>query len=134
MRIWSKTLPYNCDTGIEFYGTDGMLFVSKRGKMQLWDNSNRLVADPKPKETVVVAKNHQVDFLNAIAEGAKPAADIAIGHDSAALIHLANIAVRINRVLHLDPTKEIISGDDEAQAMLSRTYRESGHWAIPKSV
>jgi predicted dehydrogenase len=134
MRIWSKTLPYNCDTGIEFYGTDGMLFVSKRGKMQLWDNSNRLVADPKPKEEVVLAKNHQVDFLNAIAVGEKPAADIAIGHDSVALIHLANIAVRTNRALKLHLTKDLIAGDDEAQAMLSRTYREGGHWAVPKGV
>lgn len=134
MRIWSKNLPYNCDTGIEFYGTEGMLFVSKRGKIQLWDNSNRLVADPEPKDPVVLAKNHQVDFLNAIADGENPTADIGIGHDSAALIHLANIAVRTNRTLQLDPKKEIIAGDHEAQTMLSRTYREGGHWAVPEGV
>ena len=50
MRLWSKNYPYNCDSGVEFYGTEGMLFISKRGKLQMWDNSNRLVDKPKPKQ------------------------------------------------------------------------------------
>jgi hypothetical protein len=29
---------------------------------------------------------------------------------------------------------EQIAADDEANRMLSRTYRKDGHWAIPKNV
>lgn len=134
MRIWSKNYPHHCDTGVEFHGTKGLLFVSKRGKMQRWDDSNRLVQNPAPKETPSMPKNHQVDFLQAIAEGRKPAADIAIGHDSVGLIHLANIAVRTGRTLRIVPANETIVGDAEATALLSRTYRDGGHWAVPSGV
>ena len=41
MRLWSTNYPYNCDSGVEFYGTKGQLFVSKRGKIQLLDERNR---------------------------------------------------------------------------------------------
>lgn len=134
MRIWSKNYPYNCDTGVEFYGTKGMLFVSKRNKLQMWDDSNQLVPDPKPNKPVTTAKNHQVDFLEAMASGRKPSADIRIAHDSVALIHLANIAVRTNRSVQIDPVNETILGDDAANQLLTRTYRSGGHWSVPKGV
>ena len=132
MRIWSKNYPYHCDSGVEFYGTKGMLFVSKRGKLQLWDDSNRPVSDPKPQNPVTVPQNHQVDFLQAIVDNRKPTADIAIGHDSVALIHLANIAVRTGRSLQVDPGQETIINDETANGMLSRSYRDGGHWSVPK--
>jgi predicted dehydrogenase len=134
MRIWSKTLPYNCDTGIEFYGTDGMLFVSKRGKLQVWDNSNREIKDPKPEEPAKLAENHQVDFLQAITTGRLPAADIGIGHQSVALIHLANTAVRTGRALAIDLESESILDDAEASQLLTRSYRQGGHWAVPEGI
>jgi len=133
MRIWSKNFPYNCDTGVEFYGTQGMLFVSKRGKLQVWDDANKLVPNPKPKQKAEVARNHQIDFLDAISSGRRPAADITIAHDSVALVHLADIAVRTNRSLQIDPTTESIVGDDSGQ-LARRTYRDGGHWSIPQGV
>jgi predicted dehydrogenase len=134
MRIWSKSYPYNCDTGVEFLGTKGMLFVSKRGKLQVWDDANRPIEDPAPQNVPLLSKNHQVDFLRAIATGGKPAADIAIAHDSVALIHLANIAVRQGRSLAVDPVQERVIGDSDSNAMLARSYRAGGHWAVPKGV
>jgi predicted dehydrogenase len=134
MRIWSKSLPYNCDTGVEFYGTEGMLFVSKRGKLKVWDDSNREIKDPKPDRPVDCSENHQADFLQAIANGTLPAADIAIGHQSVALIHLANIAVRTRRAMAIDPEKETIVDDAEASTLLTRGYRQGGHWAVPEGV
>ncbi len=136
MRIWSKNYPHNCDTGVEFYGTKGMLFVSKRGKLELWDDSNQPVAIPKDfsKQSLQLPRNHQVDFLQAIAESRKPAADIAIGHDSVALIHLANISVRTGLALQVDPAKESINQDEAANKLLTRDYRDGGHWSVPKGV
>ncbi len=72
MRIWSKNYPYNCDCGVEFYGTRGMLMVSKRGKLMLWSEDNKPVEAPKPKEIVPLPSSHQADFLSAIQTGRKP--------------------------------------------------------------
>lgn len=133
MRIWSKNYPHNCDTGIEFYGTKGMMFLSKRGKLNIWDDSNKPLANLSPKLKIPLPKNHQVDFLEAITSGRKPAAEIEIGHDSCSLVHLANICVRTGRSLNLDPKQQTIVGDSEATKMLGRPYRAEGHWSVPKA-
>lgn len=133
MRIWSKNYPYNVDTGVEFYGTRGLLFVSKRGKLQLWDDSNKPAPLPDLEDEMKLAKNHQVDFLEAITESRLPSADIAEGHASCSLVHLANISVRIGRRLSLDPKQQSILNDPAANKMLGRVYRDKGHWAIPQT-
>ena len=48
------------------------------------------------------------------------------------IYHLANIAFRTGRKLKFDPETEQIVGDDEANRMLSRTYRKEGHWAVSR--
>ena len=134
MRLWDTCYPYNCDSGAEFYGTGGRLFVSKRGKLEVYGERNRRIDDLKPKQPPTLAAGHQEDFLDCIRTGRKPAADVEIGHYSVALVHLGNIAVRLGRSLSLDPDKEQIVGDEEANRLLSRTYRKEGHWAIPMGV
>ena len=134
MRLWDTCYPQNVDSGAEFYGTKGKLFVSKRGKLEVYGERNRRIDDAKPKEPPQLIANHQADFLGAIRTGRKPSADVAEGHDSVALVHLANVAVRLGRSLRLETGRETIAGDEEANALLSRKYREGGHWAIPKGV
>ena len=34
-RLWSKTYPFNVDSGAEFFGTEGEMFVSSRGKFRV---------------------------------------------------------------------------------------------------
>jgi hypothetical protein len=63
-----------------------------------------------------------------------PNADIAVAHDSVALVHLANTAVRLGRSLQVDTQCETILGDEEATRLLSRRYRKGGHWAVPERV
>ena len=46
-----------------------------------------------------------------------------VGHRSATVCHLGNIALRTGRKLTWDPAKEQIVGDSEANAMLTRPYR-----------
>lgn len=129
MRIWSKNYPHNVDSGIEFYGTKGMLFVSKRGKLSVWDDSNRPVSDIRPAE-VTVPRSHQVDFLESIAQSRVPTADIAEAHDSCALVHLANASLRAGRSLDIETNSGTIVGD-QADDLMGRTYRQAGHWSIP---
>ncbi len=132
MRIWSTNFPYNCDSGAEFYGTAGRLFVSKRGKLEVYGERNARIEGAEPKSPVQFVGNHQFDFVDAIRTGRKPTADIAIAHDFVALVHLANAAIRLGRSLQIDAEGESVIGDDEANQLLTRPYREGGHWAIPQ--
>jgi hypothetical protein len=105
------------------------MMLSKRGKLLVFDEDNRLQKSiqPEPEEQLA----HLDNFLSAILDGVRPSADILEGHRSAALAHLANIAIRAGRSLTFDPAAERIVDDDEAQALLSRKYRREGHWATP---
>jgi hypothetical protein len=78
--------------------------------------------------------HHFDDFVDAIRNSRRPSADILEGHRSVAIVHLSNIALRAGRSLDFDPRTETILGDPEASALLSRTYRQGGHWAIPNGV
>ncbi len=132
MRLWSKNYPFNCDSGTEFYGTAGRMLLSKRGKLEIYDDRNKRIENESPKQAGNGIRNHQVDFLDAIRAGRKPSADVAEGHDSVALVHLANIGLRLGRSLQVDPGPEQVVGDPEANKMLAGTYRQDGHWAVPK--
>ncbi len=46
------------------------------------------------------------------------------GHLSTSLCHLANIAYRVGRKLEFDPQSETFPGDEAANALLTREYRE----------
>lgn len=58
--------------------------------------------------------------------------DIEEGHISTTLAHLANISYRLKRALKFDPATEKFVGDAEANAMLTRKYREP--YSLPDKV
>ena len=129
-RIWSPYVQEGFENGNAFYGTKGMLILGKQSGWQLYGPRNQL---KEKEEARLDSTPHHRDFLDAIRSGRRPNADIEIGHLSAALTHLGNIATRLGRVLHFDAEKEAVVGDAEAQALVRRAYRE-GHWAVPKGV
>jgi predicted dehydrogenase len=134
LRLWSTTYPYNVDNGAEFYGTKGKMFISKRGKFDVRGEQNRPL-DVKlngiPKS--IVAENLQ-NWLECIKSGGVPNANVDIAVRSAVAAHLGNIATRLRRTVHFDPATEQIVGDDEGTALLTRRYRNGGHWGIPAGV
>jgi predicted dehydrogenase len=132
MRLWSKTYPMNCDAGVEFWGTQGKMFFSKRGKLIVTDDKNEVVHEEQPNPQT--GWEHVDDFVAAIRSGGKPSADILEAHRTVGLVHLANAAIRVGRSLDFDPVKEQINGDAEASELLSRVYRKGGHWSLPKTV
>lgn len=132
MRIWSPNFPMNVDNAVEFYGTNGRMLLSKRGKLEVRDARNTKIENPRPSTPPpLAATNHAQDFIAAIRQSRPPQADIATGHLSASLAHLANVATRVGRTLEFDPVSETIAGDPEADALLGRRYRDGGHWAVP---
>lgn len=132
MRLWSKSYPYNTDSGAEYYGTKGRMFISKRGKFEVFDDRNRRIPDLDSTEHAKLkVDNHYRDFIDAIRSGRQPNAEIEIGFHSAAVCNLGNVATRVGRTLTLDAEKLEFVGDPEATKLLSREYRSGGHWAVP---
>jgi predicted dehydrogenase len=131
-RLWSSTYPHNCDSGVEYYGSDGQMFLSRRGKIEVLanDNKRRSVDVPlAPQDT----EAHVADFVDAIRTNRRPHADVEIAHLTTSLCHLGNIAIQLGRSLRFDPAQERFRDDAQANELLTRTYRE-GHWAVPKLV
>jgi predicted dehydrogenase len=130
-RLWTTNYPHNCDSGAEFYGTKGQMFLSRRGKLQVLDDQNKpipLSVELKPQDDA----SHVRNFCDAIRTGAKLNADALTGHLSTSLCHLGNIATRLGRSLRFDPEKEQIIDDPAANALVGREYR--AHWGTPRGV
>src|ERR1700722_18769686 len=109
------------------------MFLSKRGKLEVFGDRNVRIDKPELNSDAKVSLDgHQAQFLAAIRDGIKPTAEIEIGHLSASLCHLGNIVARTGRALKFDPQREQFAGDEEANRLLGRTYRQDGHWAVPK--
>jgi predicted dehydrogenase len=75
-------------------------------------------------------RGHMLDFLSAIENRSKPVADIEQGHISTAACILANMSMKLGRTLRWDPTNHSIVGDEEANKLLRRPYREP--WVHPE--
>jgi predicted dehydrogenase len=128
-RDWSPYVQEGYENGNAFYGTKGMMLLGKGSGFQVFGPRNKL--KEKIDGSVDLPAHHQ-NFIDCIKSGGRPHADVEEGHLSSSLPHLANIACRVQRTLHLDPATETIVGDDEAKGMLRRAYRE--HWGTPKEV
>ncbi len=131
MRLWSRYGLEGVDNGNAFYGTQGWMLLSKRGMLKVFDERNR--PQPVASEAASLSSHYQ-NFLDAIRGEGQLRAEIEVGHRSATLCHLGNIATRLGRSLRFDPASEQILGDDEANQLLGRSYRQGGHWAIPQGV
>ena len=64
----------------------------------------------------------------------KPVADIEQGHISTASCILANLSMQLGRTLTWDAAKHQVVGDDEANKLLRRPYRNPWVHPEPKSV
>lgn len=67
---------------------------------------------------------HMQNWFDCIRSRNKPIADVEIGHRSATVCHLGNIARWTGRALKWDPLKEEFVGDAQANACLDRTRRK----------
>jgi predicted dehydrogenase len=105
--------------GIELRGEAGTLHV---------DDGGYTIYDPRGKEVEKQQAGrgdaeHLKDFLDAVRDGHRTAADIEDGHKSALLCHLGNIAYRTGTVLETDPASGHIRNNPEAEKYWRREYR-----------
>lgn len=129
-RIWSPYVQEGYENGAAFYGTKGLLVIGHSVGWKLYGPRNKRIAERTGPADLVA---HHQNFLDSVrGEQARLNADVEVGHRSATLVHLANIAARVGRAFDFDPLKEQIAGDAEANKLLRRAYRD--HWATPREV
>jgi predicted dehydrogenase len=75
-------------------------------------------------------RGHMRDWLTAVDSRGKPVADIEQGYISTTSCILANLSQRLGRSLTWDPQSGRVSGDDEANRLLRRPYRDP--WVHPE--
>jgi predicted dehydrogenase len=66
---------------------------------------------------------HVRDFLECVKSRRQPVSDLASAQRTATACHLANIAMRVGRVVQWDEKAGDVVGDPEASALLARAYR-----------
>jgi predicted dehydrogenase len=74
-------------------------------------------------------RGHMRDLLKAIESRGKAVADIEQGHISTASCVLANLSMKLGRTLTWDPGQQQVVGDEGANKLLRRPYREP--WVHP---
>lgn len=122
--------------GVKFIGDKGWIFVTRSGSVTPSDPSgpqiDPLVAsDPKILTSVIGPNEIQLykapeqhrNWLDAIRTGVPVSASAEIGHRGCSTCLLHWVAMKTGRRLKWDPKAERFTGDDEANAMLSRPQR-----------
>ena len=108
--------------GTTFIGTKGRIFVN-RGKLKSAPAGIIEQSLAEDDLRLYASSNHHQNFLDCIKSRKLSICDVEIGHRSATVCHLANIACEIDRELKWDPRTEKFVGDEEANSMLERPYR-----------
>ena len=112
---------------IQFIGSEGRLEVSRS---YLRTYPNEALADTLLKDSdtqrVYNSENHHEDWLDAIRNRTRPICDVEIGHRTASVCNIANIAYSLQRPLEWNPVREQFVDDPGANLMLDRAYR--GQW------
>ena len=110
--------------GIRFEGSDGWVFIHIHGG-RLEAKSTSLLKEKLGPGDVHLGRSpgHHQDFLNAVRTRGTPMATPEIGHRTATLCHLLNIAMLTGTRLEWDPVTERVTNSDEANRLLSRPAR-----------
>jgi len=117
----------------------GAVFLGDKGKVLV--DHNRITCEPaglaeqplpEGSPRLEVSDNHFQNWFDAIKSRKRPIADVEIGHRSAILCHLGNIARWAGRKLRWDPQKELFIGDDQANQYLQRPQRKP--YQLPEAV
>ena len=108
---------------IEFTGTKGTVWVSRDDYLET--DPPVLAARPLRAEDVhlYVSDDHHSDFFSCIRSRQLPIADVEIGHRSATVSHLNNIAAKLARPVRWDPANERVVDDAVAAGLLDRSRR-----------
>ena len=108
------------DNGNIFYGDKGTVSIGRRGWQVTFKDGKKGPGGPRGSDThtsnfIKAVRSRKVSDLNA---------DVEVGHYSAALCHMANIAMRVGRRLKFDAERERFIDDAQANTYLTKQYRK----------
>ena len=117
--------------GAIFYGSKGYMAIDSEdfGKYRTFLGKGQ---EPGPSGSNI--GDNWANFISAVRSGKHSDlnAPIEEGAISTTLVHLANISYRVGRTLHFDAASYSCIGDEEANAMFRRKYREP--FVVPEKV
>jgi predicted dehydrogenase len=127
MRLWAPYRHEGVENGVIFYCDDGWVAIGRKA-WEAYSADGRKVAGGSREWNAA----HVENFLKAVRSRNADdlTADVKVGHYSAALAHMANIAMRVGRRLHFDSAAERFVGDAEANRYLTKEYRNG--WELPQ--
>ena len=107
----------------------GAIFQGEKGKVEIrrgsvHSNPKELIENVQLPDGPIPTQAHINNWLDCIASGELPVADVEVGHRTATICHLGNIGRLLGRNLTWDPAAEKFSGDDEANQLLDRPRRK----------
>lgn len=115
------------NNAVLFIGTEGEIRVA-RGKLETSNPSLKDKVIGEAEKHVYKSEDHYKDFLQAIRSRKKPICDVEVGHRTASVCTLGNIAYALKRPLVWNPKKEKFKNDSQANAMLGRPM--NNEWGI----
>jgi predicted dehydrogenase len=115
-------------TGLRF-GTCPVRFEGEEGWVETGDSGE---VDVQPKSLLEDRRfkggyppdNHLRAFLDCVKTREQPISTADVAHRSITACHVANICKRLDRPVKWDPVKEECVGDEEANRLCSRAYRD----------
>ena len=113
---------YKEPRGLKLEGSDGWIFVHVHG--QKLEASDEKILDGKGTKNINPLPPHIRNFLDCVKSRKQPAASAEVGHRTATICHINNIAMLVGRKLKWDPKTEKFDKDEEANKLLMPTMRE----------
>jgi len=143
-RSWGEAVDPKYPWGATFYGDKGTLkvgvfghdFMPLKGEPVHRDVTYEFEQFPEDRtekdlerHVAPAIRNHMKNFLHAIDTRSKPVSTIEEGYISTASCILANNAMKLGRTLTWDQQAQQVTGDPEANGLLTRPYRAP--WVHP---
>jgi len=115
-------------SAVQWIGEDGWVAVN-RGQFLETEPAHLKHEVIGPNEIRLYnSPNHKNNWLECVRNRQEPICPVEIGHHTATVCHIGNIAYRLKRSLRWDPDQEVFVNDAEANRLLSFPMREP--WQI----
>jgi len=110
--------------GVKFEGDQGSIFIHVHGgKLQAEPASLLKTEIGKDDVSLGRSPGHHRNFIDCVKSRKTPFAPAEVGHRTATICHLANIAMRVGRPLTWNPKNETIADDSQASSLLAPKMR-----------
>lgn len=114
--------------GIVFHGTNGTL-AANYGSYKLFPEGERIKPERLPRPSIPPSPGHSREWLDAIKTRSQPSCHFGYHYWIQLAISLGDIAYRVKRRIVWDDKRERVIGDEEANSLLTPTYRSP--WSLP---